>query len=128
MKLSGAFHKTYLIQLLTVFHVTSRLKVINVKVAWVRGKGHIGQGQIRIPYKGLWTQNNVKLLDSSFFTGNHLFPHRGSKRFQVSYKEKWHNIKNYWSVKASALIHIVQRLTCQIEQSVWSQVHFSQSN
>ncbi len=25
-------------------------------------KGHMGQGQIRVPYKGRWAHDNVKLL------------------------------------------------------------------
>ena len=30
--------------------------------SWVKVKRHVGQGQIRIPKKGRWTHNNVKLL------------------------------------------------------------------
>ncbi len=37
--------------------VTYRLKATNINV-----KDHIGQGQIRIPKKGRWAHNNVKLL------------------------------------------------------------------
>ncbi len=44
------------------------------------------------------------------------------------YMEKWHNIKDYWSVKLSALVHMHHYLPCKIEQSIWSQVYFSQSN
>ncbi len=32
------------------------------KNSWVRVKGHIGQDQIRIPSKGRWAHNNVKML------------------------------------------------------------------
>ncbi len=40
-----------------------RSKVTNIKV-----KGHVGQvkGQIRIPEKGRWAHNNVKLLHPRF--------------------------------------------------------------
>ncbi len=32
------------------------------KVTWVKVKGHVGQGQIRVPKKGRWAHDNVKLL------------------------------------------------------------------
>ncbi len=34
----------------------------NSKVIWVKVKGHVGQGQIRVPNKGRWAHDNVKLL------------------------------------------------------------------
>ncbi len=36
------------------------------KVAWVKVKGQMGQGQIRVPNKGRWAQDNVKLLHFMF--------------------------------------------------------------
>ncbi len=32
------------------------------KVTWVKVKGHINQGQVRVPNKGRWAHDNVKLL------------------------------------------------------------------
>ncbi len=29
---------------------------------WVKVKGHVGQGQIRVPNKGRWAHDNIKLL------------------------------------------------------------------
>ncbi len=34
------------------------------KVTWVKVKGHIGQGNIRVPNKGSWAHINVKLLSN----------------------------------------------------------------
>ncbi len=50
---------------LSVSCVTYRLKATNIKV-----KDHIGQGQIRIPKKGRWAHNNVKLLNFSVWRGH----------------------------------------------------------
>ena len=40
-------------------------------VTWVRVKGHIVQGQIRMPNKGRWAHNNVKLLHFSLLPKPH---------------------------------------------------------
>ncbi len=37
-----------------------------LKAANIKFKDHIGQGQIRIPKKGRWAHNNVKLLHFLF--------------------------------------------------------------
>ncbi len=34
----------------------------DLEVTWVEVKGHMGQGQIRVPCKGRWAHDNVKLL------------------------------------------------------------------
>ncbi len=35
---------------------------VAISHTWLRVKGHIGQGQIRIPKKGRWAHNNINLL------------------------------------------------------------------
>ncbi len=40
-------------------------------------KGHVGQGQIRVPNKGRWAHNNVKLLHLLFVPGSFSFLHKG---------------------------------------------------
>ena len=39
------------------------------KVRLVKVKGHMGQGQIRVPNKGRWAHNNVKLLHYNWCNG-----------------------------------------------------------
>ncbi len=38
------------------------VKVSRVKVIWVKVKGQIGRGRIRVPNLGRWAHINVKLL------------------------------------------------------------------
>ncbi len=44
------------------FFVISMRFDLEVKGQWVKVKGHVGQGQIRVPDKGRWAHDNVKLL------------------------------------------------------------------
>ncbi len=64
------------------------------KVTWVKVKGHIGQGQIRVPKKGRWAHINVKLL--------HLF-------FDPTFAEEWwpHQMHHSPSAQYSVTLNLI---------------------
>ncbi len=60
------------------------------KVTWVKVKGNMGQGQIRLPNKDRWAHDNVKLLNLFFFFFNFCL----GKKFPIEAHSKsstrWH--------------------------------------
>ncbi len=46
------------------------------KKSWVKVKGHMIQGQVRVPNKGRWAHDNVKLLHLLISKGHWMLPSR----------------------------------------------------
>ncbi len=61
-------HRFLSVRLSIHLSVWTRLKIrlekihTGIKILRLEVKDHMGQGHIRIPYKGRWAHNNVKLL------------------------------------------------------------------
>ena len=84
-----------------------------VKVTWVRVKGHMGQGEIRVPNKGRWAEDNVKLLHF-LCVGHFRVVNKNDYYYSPSCCKQRSKLVEYWNLRAILVTQTEVQCTCSV--------------